>query len=875
MDSLNLSPRSKDEPILVVDDDPAAVSALRRILMRSGYTHVLGTSDPVACLEQVRRERPTLIVLDLQMPQMDGFEVLRGIQALHTPESVPAVLVVTAMDDRVSRLRALDAGAGDFLLKPYDPYEVLLRVRNLLEIQGKRRLFSSFLDSTPAAMIGQDADGLCTYVNRTALDLLGYADVDALIGREIHGLIHHSRPDGTPFPRSECPLGNVHLDSTPVRQEGVYWRADGAMLPVEYWAYPLADERQPGASLITFVDISARLESARDQRLASTVFESVDRALVITDARANIVSVNPAYTQLTGWSKEEVLGKNPRFRRSGKQDAAFYVEMWRALLEDGGWEGEIWNLRRDGESYLEEVSIRTVRDGQGKVTHYVAAVRDLTEVKRRSQELELARHRAETANRAKSQFVANISHEIRTPLTAILGFSETLTDDNQSEESRSQAVDAIIRNGRYLQELVNDILDFSRIEADRLEVECVEITLEELLGDVVELGNERAKAKGIEFRIVVEPPWPRTLKTDPTRAKQILINLLTNAIKFTERGSVCLRISLDQAREQLVCAVEDTGIGIESSRIAEIFESFVQADASTARSHGGSGLGLTISKALVRSLGGDLTAVSEPGVGSVFTATLATGPLANVQLQSSPPALSELHPEPLDTPDIPERLHGDILLAEDTPDNRRLISHYINAVGASVTLAENGQQAVELAQQKPFDLVLMDVQMPIMDGLDATRLLRLTGFEGPIVALTANATASDRQEALAAGCDGFLTKPIQRGPFYATLAQYLDVDESRARQGPEDSLTSFDELRESFLKGLPAQLHDLWQAAACHDYDSVARVAHQLKGVAGSFGMPEATRVAGLIEHEAKKHDEEQVVILLRELEDLCGRQPS
>lgn len=866
------SPR-EDCLILIVDDDPTSVSLLRRILTHSGYRRILGTTDPQQAYDLVAQHQPALLLLDLNMPRKNGFEVLRELHERLPPEAAPLALIMTAADDRDSRLSALKLGARDYIVKPYDPHEILLRVKNLLEIQQKRRLFANLLDSTPAAMLAHDRNGCCTFVNRSALILLGYERADQVVGETIQHLIFDPGADDATSSDTRCPITAAATLGSPVYRPVIRMRrADGAALYVEYWAYPVCDDVRQGGALVTFFDVGARLASEQDQRLAGRVFEHVDRALIITDATGHIVSANPAYTQLTGWTREEVLGKNPRFRRSDRHDDAFYRQMWRALLEDGSWEGEIWNRRKDGSCYLEELSITTVRDAEGTITNFVAAARDLTEDRRYQQELRDARQRAEAANQAKTQFVANMSHEIRTPLTAILGYAETLADPRQSPASSEESIAAILRNGHYLLELVNEILDFSKIEAGCLDIERVSTPLAELLTGIAALASERARAKGLEFALIVEPPWPHTLVTDPTRAKQILINLLSNAVKFTERGWVRLRIRLDSEHETLICAVEDSGIGIAADRLPLIFDSFVQADVSTVRTHGGSGLGLTIAKKLAQRLGGDLTVDSTPGAGSVFTATLATGPLSDTRLEHRPPKVSPKARVTSDSdPDAIPQLRGQVLLAEDNVDNRKLIRAFIESTGAQVLEAENGQQAFDLAQQQTFDLVLMDMQMPLMDGLEATELLRLSGFDEPIVALTANATLNDRQAALEAGCTDFLIKPLQTARFFAALAEHLpasDASPDLARL-PVEMRIDLEDLSADFRRRLPEYLDQLAQAAAIEDTSTLARLAHQLKGAAGNFGLPEVTRIAGRLETAARAADRQAISSQLEDLQQL------
>jgi CheY-like chemotaxis protein/HPt (histidine-containing phosphotransfer) domain-containing protein len=480
--------------------------------------------------------------------------------------------------------------------------------------------------------------------------------------------------------------------------------------------------------------------------------------------------------------------------------------------------------------------------------------------------------------------VANMSHEIRTPLTAITGFAETLTEADQSPADQDRAVNAIIRNSRYLMELVNNILDFSRIESGNWLIEQIETPFETWIREIAAFAIERARGKGLHFDLSVEAPWPRTLVTDPTRVKQILVNLLNNAFKFTERGSVRLRVSLDPQHERLVFEVVDTGIGIEPHRLEELFEAFVQADASTMRQHGGSGLGLNIARTLARRLGGELSVRSLFGVGSQFTATLAIGPIAEADLERQPLQITSDQADEaqhLETrPWVQDvRIEGDILLADDHADNRDLISHILRQLGVRVFTAENGQQAFERAQGRDFDLILMDMQMPVLDGLNATRLLRMSGFDGPIVALTANTTLEDRQAALEAGCNDFLTKPIDQQRLRDTLGRYLShCDRPRApvpKWSAIQDMPGYEELRQRFLRELPGSLAAMRAARACGDLSKVATLSHQLKGVGSNFGLEEAARLAGIIETRARRGETEVLPSLFKLLEESCQQTSS
>lgn len=405
--------------------------------------------------------------------------------------------------------------------------------------------------------------------------------------------------------------------------------------------------------------------------------------------------------------------------------------------------------------------------------------------------LRSARERADVANRAKSEFLANMSHEIRTPMSAILGFSEVLVENAADPES-VEAARTIHRNGEHLLCLINDILDLSKIEAGRLEVQCSECSAAQIVGDVVSLMSVRAQAKNLRLEVQYAGPIPATIKTDPIRLRQILINLVGNAIKFTEVGSVCLRTRLLREANQpprLGLDVIDTGIGMTSEQIARLFRPFTQADASTTRHYGGTGLGLTISRRLAEMLGGDIRVTSEPGQGSTFHLSIATGPLDGVPMWHDPNAAVRPSRSPAASAGAADvELRGRILLAEDGPDNQRLIAFLLKKAGAEVTLAENGQAAVQQAldaraEGRPFGVILMDMQMPVMDGFEATRRLREAGYPSPIIALTAHAMAGDREKCLDCGCDDYATKPIDRPRLYGTIAKYLASAAEQATTG--------------------------------------------------------------------------------------------
>ena len=409
-------------------------------------------------------------------------------------------------------------------------------------------------------------------------------------------------------------------------------------------------------------------------------------------------------------------------------------------------------------------------------------------------ELLIAQEEAEQASKAKSEFLANMSHEIRTPMTAILGFADTIREMGNitlAPPERLEAIDTIKRNGEHLLTIINDILDLSKIEAGKLEIEQITCNPIQLVADVQSLMLVRAQGKGIQLDVDFQCPLPQTIQSDPTRLRQILLNIVGNAIKFTNLGGVIIRTSLDQSDPDnpiIQFDVTDTGIGLTDEQVTKLFGAFTQADTSTTRKFGGTGLGLNISKRLANLLGGDISIDSTPGEGSTFTIRIGTGSLEGVTLLDDPKHALIIEEE-TDQAAKPkrEKIPSNILLAEDGPDNQKLISFVLRKAGATVTVVENGKLALDAAleaesQGTPFDIIFMDMQMPVMGGYEATTELRKAGYTRPIIALTAHAMESDRAKCIDAGCDDYTTKPINKKKLIALIDQYTNQNPSEDTQ---------------------------------------------------------------------------------------------
>jgi len=578
--------------------------------------------------------------------------------------------------------------------------------------------------------------------------------------------------------------------------------AQGAVI-VYGGKYKLLGQTPPETEIPTLIDL---LVNAKDQGIYATnsLAKSWPKAEQFKDVASGMLGVEVSRERgdfLLWFRPEQVRTVN----WAGNPDKPISVEIGTSRLHP----------RKSFELWKNEVTLHSTRwkpreviaaqDLNKTLRSVMASEEERTsELRKREKELCLERDRAEAANVAKSEFLANMSHEIRTPMTAILGFTDLLAnsdDESLTTQQRQEYISTIKRNGEHLLTIIDDILDLSKIEAGKMDVEKIAVSPEQVLLDVDSLMQVKARARGITLRTVVDTPIPQTIQSDPVRLKQILVNLVGNAIKFTENGDVTVHVSLDTTaanRPFLCLKVADAGIGLTPTQLGTLFGAFVQADASTTRKFGGTGLGLRISRSLTRLLGGEITVSSVPGRGTSFTATILTGSLEGVKLVNSFSRFNLASEKVIKggpTESIRPLDGMRILLAEDGPDNQRLISHYLKKAGANVLIFENGRLALEamtvtgaihgaLAADPVCDLVLTDMQMPEMDGYAFAGHLRTKGWKGPIVAITAHAMSGDLEKCLAAGCDGYIAKPINGSEMLATMVKYknhLHIDGQRRR----------------------------------------------------------------------------------------------
>lgn len=489
-------------------------------------------------------------------------------------------------------------------------------------------------------------------------------------------------------------------------------------------------------------------------------------------------------------------------------------------------------------------------------------------------ELERAYKKAEETTVIKSEFLATMSHEIRTPLTAIIGFAETTLYSEQSEEQKQNAIQTIIRSGKHLLQIINDILDLSKVEANKIEIEHVTLSLFELLTDVEKLIRPAAEIKGLNFSINYIFPLPVKITNDALRLKQILINLCNNAIKFTENGYVLINVSCDcdnNDSEGVIFEVVDSGIGISEDDQGLIFQAYRQADSSTTRKFGGTGLGLSLSKILADRMGGTLTVYSKPGKGSKFKLSLHSGVSEGVKIVFDKDHLPNIYQEKIHSEPV-RNLSGKVLLAEDNFDNQQLLLIYLRRMGVDATVVDNGKLAVEFARDNDFDLVLMDMRMPVMGGLEAITLLRQQGFKKPIIALTANAMQGDKDACFKSGCNGFLTKPIDVAHLNEIISKHLNINTKECSDAVSLVSTLLEEdpealdLIKRFVANLSTALMEIKIFIENSEWDKLSAKLHQIKGTGGNFGFPDISTIAEKMELKTAVHNTAELNKLLSEL---------
>jgi PAS domain S-box-containing protein len=770
------------------------------------------------------------------------------------------------------------------------------------------------VQSAPDALVMVDESGTIVLVNAHTEKLFRYRR-DELLGEKMELLVperlraRHVELRERFFARPTTRPMGIGLELSGRRK-------DGAQFPVEISLSSLNSEgRQWVTASIRDISDRKRME-ARYRTLVEGIPAVMFSAAL--DEGNNEFYVSPQIEAMLGFTQQEWLADPFLWYRQLHPDdrQRWGAEFARTCAAGVNFSSEYRFLSRDGREVWVHGEARAVRDDHGRPLFLQGIAFDISDSKRaeqalrqsaevleqkvreRTSALEEATIRAELASRARASFLANMSHEIRTPLNGIIGFADLLRRGADGTElERAEWLDIIHTSGKHLLALINDILDLSKIDAGKLDVERVACSPMAIITEVCGILRAKAEEKGLRLESVFDGPMPRTIQSDPTRLRQVLMNVAGNAIKFTLCGRVELQAAIRRPPNgdpKLIVRVIDTGVGIPADKLETIFDPFTQADSSITRQFGGTGLGLAISRRLAEQLGGGITVESEVGRGTTFICEFAIGSLEQVAwIDHAQVAIKEA--EPRTAKSAPSLRNCRVLVVDDGDTNRKLIRLVLGRAGAVVEQAENGQQGVERALAESFDLILMDMQMPIMDGYSATRKLRSRGIEVPIIAMTANAMKGDDAKCLAAGCSAYISKPVDHDLLLSTVARAA-AGELIAAPVPvppsvQEAFTSSElppgkkivsilptddpEIRqivEEFAVRLREQVQLMRTTLAARDFTRLAALAHWLKGTGGTVGFRDLAERAHRLEDAARENHVQAAAKLIAEIAALAAR---
>ncbi|MCN4144446.1 MAG: PAS domain S-box protein [Thiohalomonas sp.] len=781
-----------------------------------------------------------------------------------------------------------------------DSYKELKNInianKKIAEMASESEAFvKAVLSSSLDAIVSIDTQGMIVEYNHVSEQIFGYTREEA-IGSSMAELIipeeyrtMHREGFESYLKTGVATILNKRLSVKAINKQG-------CIFPIELTISPIETGKK--LYFTAFIRDISEQENAKNELLLSARAFEAHEAIFISDSHNKIVRVNNAFTKITGYSANEIIGQSPGVLSSGRHDSQFYNEMWQRIKQTGHWEGEIYNKRKDGEIYPEWLSISVVRDINGNESYYVAHFIDITQRKQAEQKLTLARKEAELANEAKSDFLATMSHEIRTPMNAILGtlglLKETMLDQEQKKyiETADQSAVSLLH-------IINEILDFSKIEANKLVIEKSTFSIEDMLSDCRKMFSDKAIDHKNKLNCHIDPDVPCYLISDKLRIKQILINLINNALKFTEQGEVnCVIKKIKQVEQQIQLKFEviDNGIGISKAQQKKLFQVFSQVDQKHNRQFEGTGLGLAICKKLVNLLAGEIGVNTETGVGSQFwfTLTVDIDPQQHPEKKALKIKQKNTSFKPLN-----------ILLSEDSLANIVVAKAVLTKAGHTLEIAKDGRQAIAAVKRSVennhiFDLILMDLMMPIMDGIEATRIIRkMPGgiSKIAIIAMTANAVKGDREYCLQAGMDDYISKPFVAAELLQKIEDVSNfkpalhitkktvVDESMRvpennelirqlnelpymhdkvlKQLAEDiSVELVPEMVAVFIKELKKRLAKIEQACEQKNVKDIAFEVHALKSSSGTYGALKLQLMSKMTDTACKEKNQLQVLLL-------------
>jgi PAS domain S-box-containing protein len=918
----------KQKTILIVDDEPFNINLLKELLGEDYYTMV--AKNGKQALQRVfSGTLPDLILLDIMMPEMDGYEVCQQLKVNPESAGIP-IIFITAMNQIGDEAKGLELGAADYVTKPISPDLLKLRIRNHLKIRNQSLELTGLLQQQAQdhARIKKSQASL-----EKAQTIANLGSWDWEIGTNFVHLsfqaykIFGIEPDNFK-PTFESLLEKTHLEERDLVREKVqnalenpensFDHVHRIVLPdgTQRWVHEIGEiiRGESGSPLFMTAivqDVTERRATENELRqhrdnLAQLVAEQtaqvkaiVDTAVdaIITINQSGIVeTINPAAVEMFGWEPEEIIGKNitmliPQGPIRDQHDSFLtrYIQTKEKRIIGIG--REVTGLRKNGSIFPANLSVGHSEFSKGKHL-FVGFISDITKQKQAEKELIIAKEAAEAGAKAKAAFIANMSHEIRTPMNAIIGFSEVVIQDRELAPETKKHANTILSSAKSLLGVINDILDVSKMESGKFALENICFHLPNAMAEALRTLEHQAAEKSLDMTINYDAKLPLRFMGDPARLRQVILNLVGNSIKFTEKGSVKITVKFGEQPRMLHFSVIDTGIGMTPEQTTKVFESFSQADEATTRRFGGTGLGTTISKQIIEMMGGEIWVESELGKGSTFhfTANMAEAIKTDGCLfEDDGPQVDEYRSPRL----------FNILLAEDIEANATLATLRLEQQGHTVQWVKNGREAVEESQANTYDLILMDVMMPEMDGLDATREIRKiednSGESLPILALTASIMREDNDKCLAAGMNGVESKPINFNQLFSTIEKVIPSGAGK----PNDKLKidiqpqveiDFSHLEkvvdyekalntwrapDVYAKALVAfaserindanQIEDLLSKDP-NDLEPARAVAHTLKGVAGNMGIKVVASLAGEFDENLRSGKLEEVKAKLGEL---------
>ena len=697
-----------------------------------------------------------IILSDYNLPDYSGADALLLIKDLYP--HIPFVFVSGTMGEEAA-IQSLLNGATDYVLKNRlerlgSAIKRALR-ESLLQKEYKKAIdtlrqkeeqYRILIEGMNEGLMLTDINNIILFVNQQACNITGYTS-DELIGLDSFDLLFSSVSDQEKQKKNKLRVQGVK-DICEIEIQ----RNDDSKVWIRFSASPVFNEsKQVTGSIGVFENINDRKKAEEDIRKLTLAVEQSPDSIIITDTEGVIEYANPTTVALTGFTAEELYGKKTSIFSSGDKSEINYEELWETIKSGQIWNGEFLNQKKNGELYWESATISPICNQNGLITNFLAIKEDITDRKNLTRELILAKEKAEESDRLKSAFLANISHEIRTPMNGILGFSELLKNPQLLPEAKNRYIQIIEQSGNRMLSIITDIVDISKIESGQMNLESNKINVNHLLSELAVLFTPEAQAKELRLSFTTALPNEKSfIQTDRNKLTQVLTNLIKNSLKFTKEGSI--NFGYELVDDYLEFYVKDTGVGIPADQTEIIFEQFRQGSISLTRAYEGAGLGLSISKAFVEMLGGTIWVETKLGQGSVFYFRIP------YNKQSQKPVHIEEGKESTPTSNVIT-----ILIAEDDVNSLMFLRTLLELDGLKILEAANGQEAVEAVKDHPeISLVLIDMKMPIMNGFEATRLIKQIRPKLPVIAQTAYAFAKDQDEALQAGCDDYISKPIKK-----------------------------------------------------------------------------------------------------------------